>query len=68
MADVDAMRARQAEVFQRIFGGSPERYASENPRTLVEKNADNIRGKMAFAWPSERWCRAIARSMSSSPV
>jgi endo-1,4-beta-xylanase len=48
LADVDAMRARQAEVFQRIFGGSPERYASENPRTLVEKNADNIRGKMAI--------------------
>jgi len=48
LADVDAMRTRQAEIFQRIFGGSPERYASENPRTLVEKNTDDIRGKMAI--------------------
>ena len=48
LADVDAMRTRQAEVFQRIFGGSPERYASENPRTLIEKNADAIRGKMTI--------------------
>jgi len=48
LADVDAMRTRQAETFQRVFGGSPERYASENPRTLAEKNADNIRGKMAI--------------------
>jgi len=48
LADVDAMRTRQAEIFQRIFGGSLERYASENPRTLVEKNAGAIRGRMAI--------------------
>ena len=45
LADADAMRTRQAEVFQRIFGGSADRYASENPRMLVEKNVDDIRDK-----------------------
>jgi len=48
LLDLNAMQTRHADLYQRIFGGSEGRFAAENPRTLVEKNADVIRGRTAI--------------------
>jgi enterochelin esterase-like enzyme len=48
LTDSTAMQNRLPDLYQRIFGGSPERFAAEDPRALAEKNAPEIRGKMAI--------------------
>jgi len=45
LVDLNTMQTRHAEIYQRIFGGSPERFAADNPRELASKNQDAIRGK-----------------------
>ena len=48
LTDATAVQNRFPDLYQRIFGGSAERFAAEDPRTLAEKNAPAIRGKMAI--------------------
>jgi enterochelin esterase-like enzyme/predicted alpha/beta-hydrolase family hydrolase len=48
LLDVNSMQTRHADLYERIFGGSEDRFAAENPWTLVEKNADQIRGRTAI--------------------
>jgi endo-1,4-beta-xylanase len=45
LLDLNTMQTRHADLYQRIFGGSEERFAAENPRALVEKNQAAVRGK-----------------------
>jgi endo-1,4-beta-xylanase len=45
LVDLGTMQTRHAELYQRIFGGSADRFAAENPRELIQKNQDAIRGK-----------------------
>jgi endo-1,4-beta-xylanase len=45
LVDLNTMQNRHAELYQRIFGGKEERFEAENPRKLLAKNADAIRGK-----------------------
>jgi endo-1,4-beta-xylanase len=47
LLDLATMQRRHADLYQRIFGGKEENFQAEEPRTLVAKNADAIRGKMA---------------------
>lgn len=48
LVDLSTMRTRHSDLYQRIFGGMEERFAAENPRTLVEKNQGALRGKTAI--------------------
>ena len=48
LLDVGTMERRHSALYQRIFGGRPERFEAENPRTLIEKNAAAIRGRTAI--------------------
>jgi S-formylglutathione hydrolase FrmB len=48
LLDLGTMQNRHAGLYQRIFGGSEERFRAENPRTLIEQNAAAIRGKTAI--------------------
>jgi endo-1,4-beta-xylanase len=45
LVDLGTMQTRHAELYQRIFGGSPDRFAADNPRELIQKNQDAVRGK-----------------------
>jgi endo-1,4-beta-xylanase len=45
LVDLGTMQSRHAELYQRIFGGSEERFSAENPRELIRKNQDSVRGK-----------------------
>ena len=45
LVDLNTMQTRHAELYQRIFGGDAERFAADNPRELIQKNHDSIRGK-----------------------
>jgi enterochelin esterase-like enzyme len=45
LVTLDVMRERHAPRFDRIFGGKPENFQPEDPRALVDKNAEAIRGK-----------------------
>jgi endo-1,4-beta-xylanase len=47
LVDLGTMQSRHAALYERIFGGKAENFQAENPRLLVEKNADAIRGKTA---------------------
>jgi enterochelin esterase-like enzyme len=47
LVDLTTMQNRHSDLYERIFGGQEEKFLAENPRTLVEKNAAAIRGKMA---------------------
>jgi endo-1,4-beta-xylanase len=46
LLDSETMRVRHAALYQRIFGGREESFDAERPQTLLEKNADAIRGRM----------------------
>lgn len=48
LVDLGTMQTRHAELYQRIFGGSEERFAAENPRTLVRQSAAALRGRTAI--------------------
>jgi acetyl esterase/lipase len=48
LVDLNTMQTRHAALYERIFGKSESAFQAENPRILVEKNADAIRGKMAI--------------------
>lgn len=45
LLDVGSIKGRHADLFQRIFGGQEENFIAAMPQTLVEKNADELRGK-----------------------
>jgi endo-1,4-beta-xylanase len=45
LLDQHSMQTRHAELYQRIFGGSAERFAAEHPRELLQKNQEAIRGR-----------------------
>jgi endo-1,4-beta-xylanase len=47
LVTLDTMRERHSALYQRIFGGKPENFQAEDPRALVERNAEAIRGKTA---------------------
>jgi hypothetical protein len=47
LVDLATMQSRHAALYERIFGGKEDNFQAENPRLLVEKNADAIRGKTA---------------------
>src|SRR5262245_11424604 len=48
MVDLNTMQTRHSVLYQRIFGGREEAFQADNPRILVEKNAEAIRGQMAI--------------------
>jgi endo-1,4-beta-xylanase len=45
LVDLNTMQTRHAELYQRIFGGSPDQFAAENPRELLPRHQDVIRGR-----------------------
>lgn len=45
LVDLNTMRQRHRELFEQIFDAKDELFTSAHPRTLVEKNADDIKGK-----------------------
>jgi len=45
LVDLNIMQTRHAELYQRIFGGSPERFTADNPRELIQRNQEAVRGK-----------------------
>lgn len=48
LLNLGTMQNRHAALYQRIFGGREEAFEAENPRTLLEKNAEVLRGRMAI--------------------
>jgi enterochelin esterase-like enzyme len=46
LLDLATMQRRHEALYQRIFGGRPETFIAEHPRTLLEKNVSAIRGRM----------------------
>lgn len=48
MVDLNTMQSRHSALYERIFGGKEVNFNAENPRVLVEKNADAIRGKTSI--------------------
>jgi endo-1,4-beta-xylanase len=48
LVDLNTMQTRHTALYERIFGKNEQAFQAENPRVLVEKNADAIRGKMAI--------------------
>ena len=47
LVDLSTMQNRHSDLYERIFGAKEENFLAENPRTLVEKNVNAIRGKTA---------------------
>jgi endo-1,4-beta-xylanase len=45
LLNLGTMQNRHAALYQRIFGGREQAFQAEDPRALVEKNADAIRGR-----------------------
>ena len=45
LTDVAAMQAKQSALYHRIFGGDENRFIAEDPRQLVSKNQNAIRGR-----------------------
>jgi hypothetical protein len=48
LVNLDTMRERHSALYQRIFGGKAENFQAEDPRALVQRNAEVIRGTMAI--------------------
>ncbi len=46
VVDLNVMKNRHAEVFQRIFDGKDESFTAAHPVALAEKNAVQIKGRM----------------------
>lgn len=44
LLDADALRERHPDIFEQTFG-TAENYLANHPRTLIEKNADKVRGR-----------------------
>jgi endo-1,4-beta-xylanase len=45
LLEADAIREHQAGIVEKMFGDDMECFAANHPRTLIEKNADRVRGK-----------------------
>jgi len=48
LLNLGTMQNRHAALYERIFGGREELFEAESPRTLLEKNANAIRGRTAI--------------------
>jgi len=46
LLELPTMQRRHGALYQRIFGGRSEAFIAEHPRTLLQKNAGAIRGRM----------------------
>jgi enterochelin esterase-like enzyme len=48
LLDADSLASRHSDILQKMFGNDKEYYLANRPSTLVEKNAEAIRGRTAI--------------------
>ena len=45
LLDIETLKSRHAEIFERIFGGEDSKFIEATPLSLAEKNAEALRGR-----------------------